>query len=192
MCAGRKFLTTALAMASLAVGAMLMPSETVLAQDPNPQRTSSIIRRPDWVRPGDQINLVYDARTKGKNVQGKIIQNYSFGQIVGMTRADGTATRPGNAIVHDHRKGGNFGDAGSNLHPPAGTNGGPRPTSGNIVRDHRGDPHPYAVTETTEYVPGNPNPRTVKSFRTGTGMTVTVKSPLKPVCIGNACWLTDW
>jgi hypothetical protein len=91
-------------------------------------------------------------------------------------------------IVHDHRKGSDFGKEGSNRYPPAGTNGGPRPTSGNTVRDHRGEPHPYAITETTEYVPGNPNPRTVKSFRTGTGETVTVKSRLKPVCLGNACW----
>ncbi|HSL80572.1 MAG TPA: hypothetical protein VK877_13030 [Pseudolabrys sp.] len=191
MRANRTFLKTTLAMASLALGTMLMTSEIVLAQAPNPQRTSRIIKRPDWVRPGDQVNLVYDARTKTKDVVGKIHQNYTFGQVVGMTRADGAATRPANAIVHDHRKGSDFGKAGSNSYPPAGTNGGARPTSGNTVRDHRGEPHPYAVTQSTEYDhrPGaNPNPRTVKSFRTATGMTVTVKSHQKPPCIGNACW----
>jgi hypothetical protein len=177
----RTYLSSMLISASLALGAIPMTSEIVFAQHPNPRPPR--IERPDSIRPGDQIDLIYDARTRPR-------KSYTFGQIIGMKRSDPNATRPADAIIRDHRKGSDFGKEGSNRYPPAGTGGGPRPTSGNTVRDHRGEPDYPAVTTSTERDHrrgANPNPSTVKSFRTGTGETVTVKSRPGPLCIGNAC-----
>ena len=187
MRAKRMFLTTALAAASVGLGAMLATSDAALAASDN--------RRP--VAPAPTVvvadlgsgrgtvvlpNHIYDARPS----------SIGFGRRTYLFSTPGTrtVTHP-KPDIRDHRKGSDFGKEGSNRYPPAGTNGGPLPTTGNIVRDHRGEPHPYTVTETKEYIQGNPTARTVKSFRTGAGMTVTVKSHPKPVCLGNACWLWD-
>jgi hypothetical protein len=192
MRAERKFLTRALATVSLALPATLMTSEAVLAASTGNTRPAAMSSTPGATTKfgsRDSVTLVfpsvlYDARPSSIGF-GRTTRQFSHNR-------PGTVTITTKPIVHDHRKGSDFGKEGSNRYPPAGTNGGPLPTSGSIVRDHRGEPHPYTITQTTEYAPGNPNPRTVKSFRTGTGMTVTVKSPLKPVCLGNMCWLTEW
>lgn len=188
----RTFLSSMLVTASLAFAAILMTSEAVLAASAGNSRPAAVSSTPGTTTKfgsRDTVTLVfpsvlYDARPSSAGF-GRTTREFSSSH-------PGTVTITTKPIVHDHRKGSDFGKEGSNRYPPAGTQGGSRPTSGKVVRDHRNEPHPYAITETTEYAPGNPNPRTVKSFRTGTGMTVTVKSPLKPVCIGNACWLTDW
>jgi hypothetical protein len=186
-------LTTALATTSVVLGAMLMTAEAAPAGSTGNTRSAAASSTPAVAMDlgsgrGTVVlpNNIYDARPSSAGFGRR---TYLFS-----TPGTRTVTHP-NPVIHDHRKGGNFGNAGSNQHPPAGTNGGSLPTSGNVVRDHRGvDPYPYAhtVTKTTEYVPGNPNPRTVSSFRTATGMTVTVKSHPKPVCLGNMCWLTEW
>jgi hypothetical protein len=121
-------------------------------------------------------NITYDARPSSAGFGRR---TYLFS-----TPGTRTVTHP-KPVINDHRKGSNSGS----IYPPAGTPSTSIPPSGNIVRDHRNEPHPYTITESKEYIQGNPNPRTVKSFRTGTGMTVTVKSHPKPVCLGNACWL---
>jgi hypothetical protein len=95
------------------------------------------------------------------------------------------------AVVNDHRKGTDFGKLGSNLYPPAGTYGTDLPIGG-TVRDHRGEPPLGTITKSTvtDHTSGaNPNPYTLSSFRTATGMKVTVKSRQKTHCIGNTCWL---
>jgi hypothetical protein len=180
MRAKRKFATPALATALLA----LMTSEVALAA--SIASTRSTASAPTAVVATDLgsgrgtvvlPNVIYDARPSSTGFGRR---TYLFS-----TPGTRTVTHP-KPVINDHRKGSN---SGSSTYPPAGTPSTSIPPSGNTVRDHRGEPHPYTVTESKEYIQGNPNPRTVKTFRTGTGMTVTVKSHPKPVCIGNACWL---
>jgi hypothetical protein len=128
-------------------------------------------------------NVVYDAR----------LSSPTFGRRITLPGGAQTVTTD-KPIIRDHRKGSDFGKEGSNCYPPAGTHGTDLPTSGNIVRDHRSELPPGAITRTTvtdHRAGANPNPYTTSSFRTGTGETVTVKSRQKPQCIGNMCWLTD-
>ena len=180
MRAKRKFLAPAFATALVA----LLTSEVALAASIGSTRSAAsaptaVVATDLGSGRGTIVlpNIIYDARPSSSG----------FGRRTYLFSTPGarTVTHP-KPVINDHRKGNS---SASSNYPPAGTPSTSIPPSGNIVRDHRTEPHPHTITESKEYIQGNPTPITVKSFRTGTGMTVTVKSHPKPVCIGNACWL---
>lgn len=209
----KKITTPVFATISLAAGLALITSQTLAgdfksqrplaatggstmkfgnrATDPKPPLPA----RPAGLRSGDQIDLIYDARTKG----------YTFGRIVEIRKASqpsqsGTAT-----TVHDHR--GKTSTRAPNTPPgapppaapPTPVSGPPAappgtipvpPASGNVVRTHDKDVYPditnTRVKDHREGYGGDTYEQ--RSFRTVTGMTVTVKPRQKPPCFGDACW----
>ena len=216
MCAERTILTPALLTVSLAVTSVLANSPCVSAGDLRSQRPMSgvpaaattpkaanraaepkpyIPPRPPGLRPGDQIDFVYDGRTK----------SYSFGQPVAIKKAGWNSAIPSAEIVHDHR--------GKTASKPPGTppgspppaaapipvSGPPAappgtvatpPASGNIVRVHENQ---LMSTVTTSKVKDHRegyggDKYEMKSFRTSTGETFTVTPRQKPPCFGDACW----
>lgn len=205
-----------LVVASLAIGAQVITVSGAVAGDAGKQRFASglpaatatkfgtraadpkppLPPRPAGLRSGDQINLIYDARTKG----------YTFGRIVAIQKAHQPSGAPANAIVHDHRgkavRAPSAPPAGMPppAAPPTATWAPPAappgtivipPASGKVVRTHEKDVYPditdYKVNDHREGFGGDSFQ--VRSFRTATGMTVTVRPRQKPPCYGNACWL---
>jgi hypothetical protein len=216
----RTNLMSALLTASLVIGAVLANSSGASAGDQRSKQPMSglpsaatttkvgnqvpeprpyIPPRPAGLTPGDQIQLVYDARTK----------SYGFGFIKEIRKAGEPSGTPATTttITHDHR-----GKTASKppstppgspppaappsavLGPPAappGTVSTP-PASGNVVRNHvgslngNGEVTTYKVHDHREGYGGDTYE--VKSFKTATGETVTVKPRQKPPCYGNACW----
>jgi hypothetical protein len=213
----RTNLMPALLTASLAISAVLANSLDASAGDqrskhpmsglPNAATTTKVGNqvpepkpyippRPAGLKPGDQIDLVYDARTK----------SYGFGFIKEIRKAGQPSETPTATIVHDHR--------GKTAKPPSTPPGSPPPAappsavlgppaappgtistppaSGNVVRNHvgslngNGEVTTYKVHDHREGYGGDTYE--VKSFKTATGETVTVKPRQKPPCYGNACW----
>jgi len=215
----RTNLMPALLTASLAIGALLANSLGASAGDqrskqpmsglPNAATTTKVVTppvkephpyvppRPPGLRPGDQIDFVYDAR----------YNSYHFGELMAINKADWNSGPKTNVIVHDHR--GRTASKPPSLPPgspppaappsavvgppaaPPGTVPTP-PASGNVVRSHIGSPNgngevtTYKVHDHREGYGGDTY--IVKSFKTATGETVTAKPRQKPPCYGNACW----
>jgi hypothetical protein len=215
MCAERTILTPALLTASLAITTVLANSLCVSAGDLRSQRPMSgvpaaaattkaanraaepkpyIPPRPTGLRPGDQIDFVYDGRTK----------SYSFGKLVGIKKAGWNSAIPSAEIVHDHR--GKTSSSAPNTPPsapppaapptpvsgppaaPPGTVSTP-PASGNVVRTHENDFGNVTTTKVKDHREGYGGDKyEMKSFRTSTGETFTVTPKQKPPCFGDACW----
>ena len=207
--------TSVLAAISLVAGLALMSSQTAFAGGSASQRTPAATAgntmkvgnrstdpkpplppRPTGLRSGDQIDLIYDARTK----------SYGFGRIVEIRRANQSSQTATTTIVHDHR--GKTSSRAPNTPPgapppaapptpvsgppaaPPGTISAP-PASGNVVRTHDKDFYPDITnTKVKDHREGfGGDTYEQRSFRTVTGMTVTVKPRQKPPCYGDACWL---
>lgn len=206
--------TPALVIASLAVAAVLANSSGASAGDLRSQRPVGVSppaatmagkpaadpkpplpARPPGLRSGDQIDLIYDARTK----------IYGFGRIIAINKVGQPSGTTTGGTVHDHR--GKTSTRAPNTPPgapppaapPTPVSGPPAappgtipvpPASGNVVRTHDKDVYPditnTRVKDHREGYGGDTYEQ--RSFRTVTGMTVTVKPRQKPPCFGDACW----
>lgn len=211
----KKTITTpALAALSLTLGLTLASSQTAVARDnlrpvatsaatastmkaanPVPDPKPALPPRPAGLRSGDQIQLTYDARTKG----------YTFGSIMEIRKAGQSSVPATNITIHDHR-----GKTASKppstppgapppAAPPSVVSGPPAappgtipvpPANGNVVRTHDKDVYPdITTTKVKDHREGyGGDTYEQRSFRTVTGMTVTVKPHQKPPCYGDACW----
>ena len=150
--------------------------------------------RPPGLRPGDQIDFVYDGRPN----------SYSFGQITAINKAGWNSGPTTGGTVHDHR--GKTANKPPSTPPgapppaapptqvsgppadPPGTTYAP-PASGKVVRTHKKDFDRITTYKVKDHREGyGGDTYETKRFRTLTGETITVTPHQKPPCFGDACW----